>query len=529
MCYRSKPFYRRISTALWGTVFGLLLLCGIPSVLFSSVDAATLKKYEAVIAKSGELNLYGYDLKRVTLKLKQMTETLLSGNDTEAARLIDEISGDLQRIEVKGPEQMRRERELVWLEIYGDFIRLFAIFVVLSFLLVRLRAVKRNLNVPVCSVRDRWKMTMAFTLAAGFAGTLSFAKYDQSSWAFIDLQLLFVAISGLAGGIWVGVACGLLNALFRCAIAPEISMNVCFLATAGLISGIFHRITLQRPPRLKTAVLAGLLVCTVHSIFAYQPVWNYLPFSSLLFAVLFLSSIETGLFVMFFVFIQQRFREEQQKETERELLKTQLAFLRAQINPHFLFNALNTIASICGDENAERARNLIIQLSALLRRLSKKQGDYVSLQEELEYIDHYLEIEKARFGDKLCVIKDIQLSDKAIRTPIPILMLQPMVENAVKHGVSKKAEGGAVTLRLREVQSKICFEVEDTGVGMSEERLCRLMGDRQDDAVSKDHAGVGVRNIRERLDKLYGSQSALSVTSRPGEGTTVQITFPEAP
>ncbi|MFA6600431.1 MAG: sensor histidine kinase [Candidatus Omnitrophota bacterium] len=490
-----------------------------------TASADTLKRYEAVISRAGELNLYGYDLKFVTLKLKKMTDSLLAGDEAEAVRVLDDIDRDLRRIETKGSEHFRRERERVWMEIYGDFIRQFSIFIVLSFLLLKPGFVRRNLASLRLPFKDGLNVGLIFGAAAAFAGTASFTRFEQSSWVFIDLELVFVTAAGLFGGPLSGLVAGCLNVLLRLAMVPEWIAPVLYLGAAGLAAGLFRRCVRSRPVSLRTAAAAGAAVSLVHGLLAYRPMWPYLPPESLGIAVFLLSATETAIFVLFFVFVHQILREQQAKETERELFSTQLAFLRAQINPHFLFNALNTIASVCGDENAERARNLIIQLSSLLRRLSRKQGDFVSLREELDYIDHYLEIEKARFGEKLTVAKEILLSEARMNMPIPILVLQPVVENAVKHGISKKAEGGVLTIRAREEAGRVVFEVADTGAGMAEERAAALFSEKSV-GPSGDHAGIGLENIRLRLMKLYGPKTNLTVTSRPGAGTTVTITLP---
>lgn len=223
----------------WGRglpwVFLFLL---IPALGRAAMKDETLQKYERVISKSNELNLYGYDLKQVTLKLKQMTDYLLNDNDRDATRMLDEIQGELEKIEQKGPEHLRRERELAWLEIYGDFVRQFAIFVVLSFLILRFGCVKRNLAVSNPPGPDTWKMILVFTLAAAFSGTLSFIRYDQSSWAFIDLQVLLVAAGGLLGGLWVGFFAGVLNFLLRYMMVPEMNLNILYPCVAGTVAGL---------------------------------------------------------------------------------------------------------------------------------------------------------------------------------------------------------------------------------------------------------------------------------------------------
>jgi LytS/YehU family sensor histidine kinase len=417
----------------------------------------------------------------------------------------------------------------VWLEIYGDFVRQFALFALLSFLILRFPVVKRYLaERRVSRGADVWKVAGIFVGTAFFAGTLSFVRYDQSSWAFIDLQIMLVSAAGLFGGFGVGLIAGISIAVLRYLAVPEISAGILAPACAGLLGVFLGRFSRVRPLRVRTSAWVGGLIFLFNNGMVYRPMWHYLPAGVFILSVLALTVIETAIFTLFFAALGQIYRDEKAKETERELFSTQLQFLRAQINPHFLFNALNTIASVCGEENAEKARSLIIQLSALLRRLSRKQGDYVTLAEELEHIDHYLEIEKARFSDKLTVEKEICLSEEELQTALPILILQPVVENAVKHGISKKAEGGTIRLRVGETAGKIRVEVTDSGAGMGEKTLAALLEGRSVRPDRQAHAGIGLQNIRDRLNKLYGDAGRLDVRSRPGEGTTVTIEIPRS-
>ena len=168
-----------------------------------------------------------------------------------------------------------------------------------------------------------------------------------------------------------------------------------------------------------------------------------------------------------------------------------------------------------------------------LRGRAGRQGDqgssrfFVSLQDELEFIDAYLDVEKVRFGDKLQVEKNIQLSSQELQLSVPILALQPIVENAVKHGISKKRGGGKLTLSARGEDSKVIVEIKDSGIGMTEEEKQRLFRVRKTDDVSnKNRIGIGISNIRERLFRCYGEQFKMSVESKPDQGTTVRIELP---
>src|SRR6266436_5810828 len=157
------------------------------------------------------------------------------------------------------------------------------------------------------------------------------------------------------------------------------------------------------------------------------------------------------------------------EEQERLLLQARMAALQNQINPHFLFNTLNSISSLVRFD-PDTAREMILKLATILRRLLHSTDSFVPLREEVEFIDNYLDIEVVRLGrDKLKVIKD--LDPASLEAMVPSMLLQPLVENCVKHGLSPKVEGGSITLRSRVIKSRLVVEVEDDGVGMGAAQL----------------------------------------------------------
>ncbi|MDD4602112.1 Sensor histidine kinase BtsS [bioreactor metagenome] len=198
--------------------------------------------------------------------------------------------------------------------------------------------------------------------------------------------------------------------------------------------------------------------------------------------------------------------------------KAELKALRAQINPHFLFNSLNTIVSLCRT-NSEEARNLIIELSDFFRRSLKSARDFVTIQEELELVDSYLTLEKARFGHRLSVEKDIETG--ALDVQIPIFTLQPLVENAVKHGLLTQEQGGTVTISIKKDQQHVAICISDNGLGIIPELLSKIMTH----GFGKG-AGVGLSNVNDRLKVIYGPQYALAIDSVPGFGTNVRFSIP---
>jgi two-component system LytT family sensor kinase len=204
------------------------------------------------------------------------------------------------------------------------------------------------------------------------------------------------------------------------------------------------------------------------------------------------------------------------EEQERLLLHARMEALQNQINPHFLFNTLNSISSLVRFD-PEKAREVISKLATILRRLLNSADSFVPLREEVEFIDNYLDIEVVRFGnDKLQVVKE--LAPDSLDVMVPSMLLQPLVENSIKHGLSSKVEGGSIHLRSRLVDSGLVIEVEDDGVGMA--------ATQQAGFGSARGSGIGMANISERLQVLYGDTARMTIDSHEGKGTLVRIRLP---
>ena len=208
------------------------------------------------------------------------------------------------------------------------------------------------------------------------------------------------------------------------------------------------------------------------------------------------------------------------EEQKRLLLEARFDALQRQINPHFLFNTLNSIASLVRFR-PEMAREMIVRLANILRALLKDRDAYVPFREELTFTDDYLGIEVVRFGnEKLNVIKEID--PNTLELLVPCMLLQPLIENSIKHGLEPRLRGGTITLRSRIEGPNMIVEVEDDGVGMPEGRAPAI------GAVGQ-RAGIGMRNVRERLEVLYGTAARFDFISRPGRGTRVTLEIPMLP
>ncbi|MDO8144421.1 histidine kinase [Isoptericola sp. 178] len=215
-------------------------------------------------------------------------------------------------------------------------------------------------------------------------------------------------------------------------------------------------------------------------------------------------------------------------DRERHLASdAQLDALRAQINPHFLFNILNTIASKSRTDPDE-ARQLLLRLSDFFRYAVRQDGHFAEFSQEYFFVRTYVSLEQARFGDRLRVRYDID--PQVLTSRVPVLVIQPLVENAVKHGIADSVSGGTVHLRARvdPLTRTTSIRVSDDGVGMPPETLERLLAGRRPDpaASGAHHSGVGMWNISQRLDALFGDRYSFDVASRPGKGTTVDLRIP---
>ena len=202
---------------------------------------------------------------------------------------------------------------------------------------------------------------------------------------------------------------------------------------------------------------------------------------------------------------------------QRLLAEARLAALTSQINPHFLFNTLNSVSSLIRID-PDRARAMIYKLSNVLRKAMRNTDNITPLRDELAFIDDYLSIEMVRFGEKLRFTRDI--APETLDCMVPAMILQPLVENSIKHGLAAKVEGGQITIRSSlDPGGRLLLVVEDDGVGIPEEKMEDLF---------IGPTGIGIQNVKQRLEVSYESDYRLSVDSRPSSGTRIEIEMPIA-
>jgi two-component system LytT family sensor kinase len=312
---------------------------------------------------------------------------------------------------------------------------------------------------------------VALGLAAGMIGRLVEKEEIWSFTPFIDLSLYR----------WVR----------RNLIKPRIDRQILLLVLIAVLEMIRDWIARAFPHRL-FALLAG-------NLWWQSLVWISAP-------------IVVGIALKVWNALRVEMSLEEQK---RLVLEARLDALQRQINPHFLFNTLNSVASLVRSQ-PELARQMTVKLANILRALLKDHDAYVPLREELRFTDDYLDIEVVRFGaDKLRVEKDID--PRTLEVLVPSILLQPLIENSIKHGLEPRIHGGTVTLRSRLEGNRILIEVVDDGVGMTS---------RPASAIHRAGAGIGMKNVQERLEVLYGNQAHFNVVSNPGRGTSVSIEIP---
>src|SRR3977135_367646 len=361
-----------------------------------------------------------------------------------------------------------------------------------------------------------------------------------SAYKFADLSLEGAFLMGLLGGRVVGPIGGAIITIPALLGHEWLAMPVA--STAGLLGGLirqaipnkediwnFGPFTFLNIPKATVKLLrkaelswemAPLTTCIglelgrvalVHAtklkwLFAIDPSWDWW-LGLVVFATL--MSVAAPLKIWNNTRIEMNLERHQQL-----LLKARMDALSSQINPHFLFNTLNTVSSLIRFD-PDMARGVVLKLSNILRRLLRKHETFVPLREELDFIDDYLDIEVARFGrDNLQIHK--QIEDHTLDAFVPSMLLQPIVENALKHGLAAKLGGGEITIRTSTRDARLIIEIEDNGGGIPHDRMSQVFGD-----------GIGISNVHERLRVLYGGDFQMNISSREGEGTRIRIEIPE--
>ena len=407
-----------------------------------------------------------------------------------------------------------------------------AIIAVLSTMLVRFHQFRRILLTEQRAWRER--LVFAFMLGIPLVGGVVarlLLNYNAA-----DFLLAGPFLAGLLAGPYAGAIVGTLLGTpsliggeigampfaVGCGFAGGGIREVCPKEAIWHLSPLFftdlHRHAWQVVSRFKVdwllllaAAPVGLEVIRqgIGFRFGTNAIFFYQPENFLMAALIVLSTV---LSVAIPIKIWNTARIEHRLQEQETLLMTaRVDALSNQINPHFLFNTLTSISSLIRSQ-PETARTLILKLSAMLRRMLRTQEHFVTLREELKSIDEYLDIEAIRFGPTLVIEKDI--NQNSLDLVIPNMILQPLIENSIKHGIEKKVGGGRIVIKSRREHNHAIIEIIDNGAGMSDTNVNHTRG-------------IGLRNVDERLRVIYGENYHLQLESTPGEGTCARITVPE--
>ena len=408
--------------------------------------------------------------------------------------------------------------------------------------LVRLGAFQRMLLREERSLRERFLMALAF---GGIFGAGSATRILTGTYQAADLALAGSLLAGVLGGYFTGLLAGILISLPG--MLNHELMSMPFYAGVGVMGGLLRDIApdpeeiwrfspffdtiglyrLIRYPAERTRrafqflFLCTILLCAFLGLMAERIFGTrafYTPFvdadPSMPGLVVFSTCALAVLCTAVPLKIWNSLRTERKLEAQQRLAtEARLRALTYQINPHFLFNTLNSVSALIRSNPAE-ARQVVSKLSNILRRLLRKTAHLTTLREELAFIDDYLAIEMVRFREKLRFEREI--APETLDFQVPWMLLQPLVENSIKHGLGPKVDGGTIRIRSRMVKQRLQLTIEDDGVGIPESGLQNLLGQ-----------GIGVSNVNERLKVIFGEHYRMDVDSKPGEGTRFEIEIPE--
>src|SRR5579862_6280116 len=387
------------------------------------------------------------------------------------------------------------------------------------------------------------RVKLALMFWALYGSSVLFRVLNPVKYDAVDLGLEGSLLAGMVGGYVTGLLSGILISIP--AVAHGQLMTMLLFAGVGVLGGLLRdlapekediwrfspifslnpRRLRQRPYQLRLMFQLGCLFSIIFSGLLRVEV-SLLPLKDGVFVapiwretnpVTVLAAYASSIFaVMIPLKIWNNTRNEKKLEAQQlRLNEARLAALTSQINPHFLFNTLNSVSSLIRT-NPEQARSVVYRLSSILRRLLRKTDNLAPLREELAFIDNYMMIEMVRFGEKLRFIKEID--PETLDRLVPSMMLQPIIENSIRHGLSSKVDGGMIRVRSWLAEGRLHVTVEDDGVGIPQTRLATLF-----------EQGIGVSNVNERLKVLFGQDYRMWIDSKLEEGTRTGIEIPELP
>ena len=209
---------------------------------------------------------------------------------------------------------------------------------------------------------------------------------------------------------------------------------------------------------------------------------------------------------------------------ERTLKELELKTLQSQVNPHFLFNALNTIARCAMFENADSTEDITYNLTKLLRYSLRKINIHASLRDEIDHVKNYLSIQRKRFGARIRF--RINVAPEALGFRLPAMTLQPLVENSVIHGLEPKRKGGTIVINGRIIEQKLLIEVIDSGLGIPENKLTEILEYDNKETGQVQSTCIGLANVRKRLFHYFNNQLQMRIESKEHYWTKISMIFP---
>ena len=467
------------------------------------------------------MHLAREDVFHLLPRIRLAGEALLKNDFNRANTVLDDVLNELDLVRKNRPKELQSRFRLEWLEIYLGIFQWYAVLALLGLVFGRWYRVKeRFAKIPR---KGAWRIAIIGSFLAVIFSFFDLSRYGESSWAFFDIQAVMAVLCGFWGGWTGGIVAGVLLALFSLLLKPGAWVYPAVVLSAAVIGMLWSRGSKDPVSAGRKVWIPGLLAGIVHGLLIYLPMRDAVGGAWLVFSISFLAILEAGGAVVFSSVVAGIFKEEKRRAVQEELWKTRLLFLQAQLRPHFFFNALNTISAVCSRENASQAQGLILKLADFLRHTLKRENETATLREEISFIEDYLEIEKARFQDRLQIITGYEIRDTVWQAKLPLLILQPLVENAVRHGIQKKTEGGWVRIHLEEGAGILKIEISDNGVGAAPHFFERML---RGEKTEVEGLGIGVRNIHERLKRFYGDKASLVFQTAVGEGTRATVLIP---
>ena len=393
-----------------------------------------------------------------------------------------------------------------------DMLERMAIITIFTYIIFQTDIIK-HLVKDEYDKKDKIIMIILFAVLS-IIGTYSGIYITDKSLA--NSRPIGAIVAGYLGGPVVGIIVGIISGIHRYSLGGFTAL-ACAISTVaeGAVGAGFRRIFKDKG---LSPIIAGLAAVVAEIT---QMIIILIFTSDLEAAMLLVKKIAPPMIIInsvgVFLIVMVVDRSKKLVDGEVKLVKlkeenkiAELKALKAQIEPHFLFNSLNVIGAYCRTDG-EKARNLILNLSEYFRGTLEIEGDFSTLQKELALVKAYVSIEEARFSNRLKV--EFLIDDTLLDIKFPILIIQPIVENAIKHGILKKIEGGTVKVIVRDEGHEVYVEICDDGVGF----------ENSDNSTS---TGLGLKNVRNRLKLLYGEKYDINIISS-NKGSSVSFCIPK--